>query len=220
MRGISVLVLSLLLTSCGEESQNQSDADTETDPPVDTLVDFVDGSPDTVTEDPPEDIPVETATDPVEELPPGCDRYISTFEPGQTVAMQSGGPAGNTWSLHGSISEDFLTPPVSVVRVESLEDRGGPFSTGTTYITEWAGTSDCSLCIWLEEDCESSVCAREYIASSATLIIDEIDVFTGGVLDAMLLSVVLNEWDRSSNTLVPDGLTYCIDIWDIDETFH
>jgi hypothetical protein len=102
----------------------------------------------------------------------------------------------------------------------SVGGTGGPMSTGVTRLNEWEPLDGCELCMVLYQDCGSTGgCEHAYMPKQARLEIHEIDLTPGGRLRATLSELHMLEWDQHTDTLVPDGLSYCVDAWTIDEVF-
>lgn len=210
----SIAALSCLaLAACDENGGNWA-WDYTVDNPGDT------STPDITTEpssDPATETTPDISTEPVPDSSGGCTNNLGTFTPTEVLAGDF--TADSLWTVRAPLSGGF-TSPLSMVDIEVNHGAGGPTTPTTVNITSFEGIGTCTTCIILVENCVSSFsdCSAYYMAERATFTITEIGITPGSRLRATLSDAVLASWEPSSDTAIPSGPKYCIDVWNIDVT--
>ena len=224
-------LLNLLLVSssnfqCSNSHKNVGDAsedayndiiDVDTDEAHDAdddvvdAMDSFDGAVDTILDTLDDfvlDIDTDTALD--------CDDSIPIFPSSDCFAYWD----SLTWTLSGRIELTGSDEPYSLLQMMSVHDREGPSSTGEYVIDTWIPMSACDLCIAFYDTCFASTgCEYEYIASHATLTITDFSRGLGGSVSGSLANAYFVEWDSATDSLVTDGLGFCVGVWTFDERF-
>lgn len=225
MRSIAFCTaLAFLLAGCGgmlKTGEKDADEDTGSDVAVDEGTDAPgDPTPDAYP-DPEADV-ADAPSDPVEEEPGRpCDHDLGTFSPGETWAGVYL-PRADYWLVAGSIGAWFEPPPISEVDIESWVGYGGPDAPGTYTVDAWEAYDTCTLCLWVHEDCSDywTGCAHTYMAESATLVIDTIDMSRDGPISGSLSGVYFIEVAADGMSVVEGGMSYCLDLWEFSGTFE
>lgn len=207
-----------------EDAETDVVLDSEDDVTADAEADVTVDSGDDVTADAETDASMDVmdedaASDVVEEdgVTLACDTDLGDWTPNAEGAGIV--TSYSYWALDGAISGDFTTEPVSLIEVESYGTYGGPTTTGTTTLSSFEPYDTCALCITVYEDCNSSTgCSRLYMADQATLELTTIDMSVGGTIEGTLTGMYLVEYDDSSDSLVTDGVSMCVDIWSFSQT--
>ena len=149
---------------------------------------------------------------------PGCDTDLGILGTSDNWAGIAG---GDYWLVAAPTVGDWSLP-ITEIMVESWGAYGGPMSTGTTTLTSWESYEDCTMCIWIYENCsdDGSGCAHYYMADRARLDILTIDPTRGGDIEGTLSDAYLIEVTEDGMTVIEGGASYCLDVWAFDETFE
>jgi len=241
-RLICTMLAASLAWGCGStlKADGDGNTDTATDSPVDSAADTamdegfdpgddtaVDSSPDTAT-DTATDEGIDTGTDPGTDPGLPCDQHIGTFTPGQSEAgVWAAGPDWpEGWEVQGSISASLWDAPFSVIRIESWAgEYGGPMDPFTYTFTEWESYETCGLCLFLTENCNwtgggSYDCDHTYMIDTGTVTVDTLERTEGGRLQGSMIGAYFIETNGGGTRLTEGGLSYCVDLWEFDETFE
>ncbi len=180
-------------------------------PPVDTI------PYDTAVDDGVADTIEEEDRDGVDPL---CATDLGTFTPGETASMLDTSH-GEYWDVLGSVTTTLSSSPCSMVVIQSNITMGGPTSPGTYTVTSYVSPTSCAACIFVMEGCDmtTGTCTHMYMADSATLELTTIDSREDGLISGRLHDVHMIEVEQMSGTVVPGGLTLCLDEWSFSDSF-
>jgi hypothetical protein len=105
--------------------------------------------------------------------------------------------------------------PTDELAVEIWEAAGGPTEPGTYTITD-AGYDVCSLCVAVFAGCDENGCGKAFLAVSGELEIYGTggpgDWFAGALSNVELIEVTIDP-ETWASTPVPDGQTWCIELF-------
>ena len=140
-----------------------------------------------------------------------CD--VEGFEP----LIEKASAFGGSFRYDGSTSES----PYDRIELLSLTDWGGPTAPGT-YELDGISYADCGLCLLAHKGCNSGECEQTFYAQEGTVEISELNFEGSGQLTARLNHIVFREVtinpSTSSATEVPEGQTWCLEEFDLNET--
>ena len=222
-RALPAVLLVLCLSAC------ERVVDPSSLPPPDRYVDIRtdEGS------EPASDIPAESemleevVEDTVEDvdddeagLPETCTTDLGDFTPGAERAAYS--DVYSVWLVHAAYTSGFGVDPFSHLSIESWLDADGPTTPGTYDVTERVSTHTCGLCLFVCEGCplsstQCSECDHTYVATRGTLELLEVSITIGERVSGSLVDAYFAEVEWSTDTLIPDGLGVCVDMWSFDE---
>ncbi len=185
------------------------DRDLATDPDVIVL--------DTVVATDGEDVEVDEPEAAVE-----CDDTLGTWEPVHTRAGLDT-DFNQAWKMEGTVEGDFTSSPLFELNIESWYASGGPTTPGTYTIDGWVNALTCGLCVYYFEECtdpeSSSTCTRIYSATRAVVDMQDLDPSLGGRVSGTLSDLYMVQVHFGSGEQIPGGLSFCLDLWEFDETF-